>query len=276
MAACWRELARREGVELLVIALGKDASQTVFDYDATVLEGFNCRLIASQGPPVVSVVSSEVEAFNPDIIFICGWGVPAYVQLLRNGLPSRTKKVMTMDTNLERDWRQFLAPFRIGGFLKAMDCLFVPGERSWQLARYWGIPEARIRRGSYSMDYRGFAQALEIRNKQTQWPKRFLFAGQYIVRKGITELIEAYSAYRKLVDDPWPLTCCGAGPLRSLLDDVPGVTDNGFAQPDELPATMAAAGVFLHPSLYDRGALQSRRLAPLDFRFCVLQHVRLL
>jgi len=251
MAACWRELAGREGVDLLVFAVQKNLEASEFEYDEHVADGFNCQKIDIRQSSTAALVETLIKAHNPDIMFYCGWSIPAYVRLLTNRSLTKSKKVMTMDTNLKRDWRQFFAPFKIGKYLRRMDVIFVPGERSSQLAKYWGIPETKIRKGSYAMDYNGFAKAYECRAREPQWPKAFLFAGQYIERKGIRHLLSAYSAYRKNVESPWPLVVCGSGPLEGLLLEAAGVSDLGFVQPAQLPAVFEKAGVFVYPSLFD-------------------------
>ena len=251
MAACWRVLAARGNVELSVIAVGSNRSRTEFQYSTSITDGFNCTLITADETKDSKEVSSLVNSYSPDIVFISGWSMPAYVDLVYDKRLRGIPKVMAMDTNLKRDWRQFLAPLKIGNYLRRMAAIFVPGERSRQLARYWGIPEAKIRMGSYAMDYNGFAKAYEARLRQSQWPKAFLFTGQYIERKGIYQLLSAYFRYRESVDTPWPLTVCGSGPLKGLLTRVPGVDDLGFIQPADLPGIMQKSGVFVHPSLHD-------------------------
>src|SRR5690606_27808259 len=69
--------------------------------------------------------------------------------------------------------------------------------------------------------------------------------------KGLPTLLEAYRSYRTQIADPWELHCCGAGPLKYLLQDQPGITDHGFTQPADLPARLAAASAFVLPSHYE-------------------------
>ncbi len=64
-------------------------------------------------------------------------------------------------------------------------------------------------------------------------------------------LIEAYKEYRMMVADPWPLTCCGRGPLGRLLEGIEGIRDLGFVQPKALPRVLASASAFVLPSRSD-------------------------
>jgi glycosyltransferase involved in cell wall biosynthesis len=63
--------------------------------------------------------------------------------------------------------------------------------------------------------------------------------------------LDAYAEYRRRVADPWPLVCCGQGPLADALAKAPGVEDLGFVQPQQQPDLMARAGVFVLPSRDD-------------------------
>jgi glycosyltransferase involved in cell wall biosynthesis len=82
------------------------------------------------------------------------------------------------------------------------------------------------------------------------WPRRFLFAGRYVEEKGLDVLIDGYARYRRTTNDPWPLTCCGSGPMNAQLT-AEGVENLGFVQPQDLAAVMARAGAFVLPSRYD-------------------------
>jgi glycosyltransferase involved in cell wall biosynthesis len=68
-------------------------------------------------------------------------------------------------------------------------------------------------------------------------------------------LVYGYRMYRELAakagEDPWPLTCCGTGPLAHLLEEQPGIENLGFVQPDAMRQQMTRAGVFVLPSRYD-------------------------
>jgi glycosyltransferase involved in cell wall biosynthesis len=109
-----------------------------------------------------------------------------------------------------------------------------------------------VARLCYGIDFDTFAGPAEARwAAGYEWPRRFLFAGRYVPIKGIDMLVAAYRIYRGAVADPWPLTTCGSGPLKHLLEGVPGVTDRGFVQPVGLPAVFAEAGVFVLPSRLD-------------------------
>jgi glycosyltransferase involved in cell wall biosynthesis len=130
--------------------------------------------------------------------------------------------------------------------------VIVSGERAWQLAKVLQIPEEKIRRGMYGVDYQSLASLYQQRmNQPDGWPKQFLFVGRYVQDKDIDVLLEGYAKYLTAVKEPWPLTCCGTGPLASLLREQAGVTDMGFVQPDQQREIMARHGVMVMASRFD-------------------------
>ena len=86
-------------------------------------------------------------------------------------------------------------------------------------------------------------------------PHSFLFVGRFVPEKCIDTLANAYQLYREGNPEPWPLVCCGTGPLRSSLEDKIGIRVEGFVQPDRLPEILASAGCLILPSLFEPWAL---------------------
>jgi hypothetical protein len=136
MASCWRELSKKNDVTLQVYAINKNIEAMPFIYADHIVEGFSSRLFKVAQLNERHFLVDEVARFKPDILFISGWNIPAYVELITSKHFAAIPKVMTMDTNYLGTWRQFMAPLKIGRYLKKIDMLFVPGERSWQLAKY--------------------------------------------------------------------------------------------------------------------------------------------
>lgn len=246
LAACIAELARRPGVEVTLLTWETVAAAP---FSAAALGAANARVLSRTERDDAALVEDLVAASRPDIVVFSGWAHRPYRLLTRSARLSRARFVMGADTQVRYDWRQRVARLRIGGLLRRVDAVLVAGERGYQLMRYWRVPDEKVARFIYGIDYGRFAGTAEPRFAAgAAWPRRFLFAGRYVAEKGLDVLVDAYRRYRQAVADPWPLTTCGTGPLAGLLADEPGVTDAGFLQPDDLARAFQEAGVFVLPS----------------------------
>jgi glycosyltransferase involved in cell wall biosynthesis len=252
MAACWRALAQRPSVEVSVLAyrgLTVDA-----EFDDKVMGGLNVRYLDDRERLDTDLVKQIVMEARPDVLVIPGWSSPPFRALAYEPALASAKRVMTMDTPWRGTLRQRLGRYRMAGYLRQMDRVMVPGERAFQLARALAVPEHKIRRGMYGIEHTPLAPLYEERRERSDgWPKRFLFTARYVEEKGVDVLLQAYRQYRAHVADPWPLTCCGKGPLQAPIVAAvgDGVTDRGFVQPADLPSVYREHGVFVLPSRYE-------------------------
>lgn len=247
MAACWRELANRPEVELLVISYGESREA---DFGSELMAGIEWTPLAPDEQEDEKKIGDLVTGFQPDAIVIAGWLNAAYVALTRDQRLACCQFLMGMDTPWKDTLRQKVARFALRSYLARLSAVFVPGERAWQYARSLGVPGERIHRGMYGIDWKGWGEAAALR-EQTEWPKRFLFVGRYHEQKGVDLLLEAYQHYRTLAPEPWGLDLCGMGVLAEKMIGIEGLTDHGFLQPSEIRKMMARAGALVLPSRYD-------------------------
>jgi glycosyltransferase involved in cell wall biosynthesis len=248
MAACWRELVQREGIDVSLLCRASS-----MPWASSIKDGLpDLRVVTKDELSNYDFVHQLVVASQPDIVVLSGWTYQSFNRLPFSRDLAHCRFIMAMDNPWLGTWRQRLARIKIGFLLDRMDAVAVAGERCFQFARYLGVPEAKLMRGTYGIDYDGFAA---IRARRMASPdrasRRFLFAGRYVRDKGVDILVEAYKSYRESVIDPWSLSCCGRGPLSALLNGIDGVTDHGFTQSDELLAMYGDAGVFLLASRFE-------------------------
>jgi len=248
MAACWRALSAREGIELKIIAFHAPA-QT---FDSNLVAGLDCRLLDEQERHDSALVESLVDERQPEVLYTSGWSHGPYRRLMTRADSAAASKWVGVDTPWRGTLRQQIGRLALRSFIARADRLFVPGERAWQYMRRLGAPESRIVRGLYGIDYEALAPLHGQREQQPGgWPRRFLYVGRYSPEKGIDTLVDAYALYRRSVFDPWPLTCCGKGEMESLLNGREGIENLGFRQPGDLPRVMREHGVFVLPSRFD-------------------------
>lgn len=245
MAACWRELSARPGIDLTILAF-RPAVTAPFNEE--VMAGLSYHLLDTGQRQDSQFIQRLVTDQKPDAVFIAGWGNGPYNSLLKTPALRGSRFATGMDTSRLDTLRQKVGRIWLRRHFKRFAAVIAAGERAWQFARFVGVEESKLYRGYYGLDYDAFAQASAARLKCETWPRRFLFTGRYVPVKGIQSLIQAYEIYRDKVDDPWPLTTCGAGPAAERLGAVAGVDDRGFVQPSDLPAVFAQAGAFVLPS----------------------------
>lgn len=246
MAACWRALAKCEGVDLYVIAFAPEGDAA---FSNAIMEGLHCELLDSIKRNDSPYVRQRVEARSPDIVVIPGWLHPPYVALAAYRSLESAWFVMGIDTPFTGSWRQRLGRWKVDRLIDRMDLVVVAGERAFQLARLLKVPESKILRGVYGYDDHGLNLVAEERLKD--WPRNFLYVGRYVPEKAVDVLLDGYARYRNSVDTPWQLTCCGTGALKREVAAAPGVVDAGFVQPSELPRILLKHGAFVFVSRFE-------------------------
>ncbi len=250
--ACLKELASRDGVELLVShqAPGEEAPFDESQF-AWMQNSLTWRTLKD-----LDALPQRLRAFSPDIMITAGWHIPPYRRLAKK-YAGKCVRLMMMDNAWNGTIKQRLGTLIASFHLRAAaDMAWIPGERQAVFARKMGFGQRAILRGSLSCDHSAFAAVHRARIEAGQpVPRRFIFMGRLVPAKGIETLARAYQIYRDTVRDPWPLICCGAGPLQAQLEDKPGITIEGFVQPDQMPAKLAAAGCMVLPSDFEPWAL---------------------
>lgn len=249
-SACLRELSKSTSTELLIYAWPNQADAP-FDLDMLSDLG----IIRNRTQHLDSEISRAVFDFCPDVILVSGWADKGYLKICQEARKQGVPVIAGCDTQWKGSLRQhvasWIAPWHVR---KAIDVLWVTGERQAILARALGYDGDCLWAGYYACDWEMFAsgwrpddgeQRSEIKDRRS-----FLFVGRYVPEKGIDTLVEAYGRYRREVQNPWPLVCAGAGLLRDSLAAA-GAEDVGFVQPADLPSLMAGAGAFVLPSRFE-------------------------
>jgi glycosyltransferase involved in cell wall biosynthesis len=180
----------------------------------------------------------------PKVYFQSGWAYPAFNSLGDEVRAKGGKVCLLMDNNWRGDLRQIIgAPwFRLFQRHK-FDAVLVPGKSGRRLARWYGTSDHAIFEGMYGADPGIFFDGPPLAER----PKRIIFVGQYIERKGCVPLARAFAAVAHRLPG-WELCMYGNGPLRSAIPPHPQIKVHGFVQPEQLGALYRDARIFALPS----------------------------
>lgn len=254
LAACLREFKQQANAEILIYAWPNqpDAPFDPSTY-AKLGEVFNRYKQSDQS------ILNKILAFHPTAVLVSGWRDRGYSRICRQLKTSGIPVIAGCDTQWKGSLRQHLAtwiaPLHVQKFI---DILWVTGERQRHLAESLGYGGDRCWDGYYACDWHTFAQPIVQLAKR---PKpHFLYVGRYAPEKGLDTLAAAYQAYRQQVEDPWPLICAGAGPLRDTLVAA-GAEDKGFVQPAALPQLLQSASAFVLPSRFEPWGVAAQEAA---------------
>jgi glycosyltransferase involved in cell wall biosynthesis len=170
----------------------------------------------------------------PDIFFHTGWAYPAFNSLGREVRKKGGSVVSMVDNCWQNSPRQWIGAlvFRLV-YRRWFDAVWVPGQSAYQLCRFLGMPQERIYQGMYGADSSLFFPGTQLYQRK----KQFIFVGQFIQRKGVDILVEAFKKF-KLEFPDWNLKVFGCGPLNHLFQNQPGIISHGFQQPTKIAAEM--------------------------------------
>lgn len=260
MAASWKRLSGLDGIDLSVVAWSVSAAKDNAAFDESIVNGLNCHLYPPQVVPLdeLSAIADQVQ---PDIVVVPGWIHPSHRKLaiqLKRRFGCRV--VMGMDTPWTGTPKQRLSQVVRRAQLRHVDHVFTAGSQASDYAKRLGFSTDQITEVVYAWDEQLFGrvaigQAADTNSRRPEDvpsdSNGFLFVGRYVPEKGLADLLDAYTQYRRAVADPWPLTCCGTGPLGNQLSETEGVQDRGFQAPEAIPAIMRRSRAFLFPSTYE-------------------------
>ncbi|MDC0278553.1 glycosyltransferase family 4 protein [Akkermansiaceae bacterium] len=245
LMACLRELKAQTGCEIMVChwPVADEAP-----FDEVLFKPIDQRI--DKGEASLESLTKTVLDLEPDFIYISGWMDKDYLHVGRTARKRGIPVVGGCDTQWKGGLRQHLACLIAPWYLhRAIDILWVSGERQREFAKRLGYVGKNCMEGMYACDWE--AIALNDASAIQQRDKAFLYVGRLMERKGTEVLLEAYQQYRQRSASPWPLYLVGTGPMKEAVQNHEGVNDLGFKQPADLPQVYRRASCFIMPSLYE-------------------------
>ena len=229
MGDCWRTLAKRAQVKVLVdgTGLGKNFTEDV-------MSGIDWTRVTEDN------VIGEIRAFAPDAIIVVGWHrrVPRILAFASE--LAHVPKLLVMDMPWRWSLRCLAARFVLRRYVRRFRGILVHGAPSARYARWLGFADKDIHchcicgietRRFAGKDIRGLkpdGEGAVVTGKRTG----FLFVGRKVPEKGIDVLKAAYEMYRQR-GGTWTL-------------DIPDWID-----PEDVPQVMRAHACLVLPSRWE-------------------------
>lgn len=139
--------------------------------------------------------------------------------------------------------------------LAQADLILVPSEHIAELVKSRsGVPANRVKVIPYAADPDRFLPNLNPHNRASDGC-RFLFAGGITQRKGLSDLLEAWSIVRR---PGWSLTLAGVAPKSAsnlIPESDPSIHLIGKIAYHDMPKVMADHDLFVFPSLFEGSAV---------------------
>jgi glycosyltransferase involved in cell wall biosynthesis len=239
-AACQRAL-KEKGVELMVFHWPKAGNAPFDDEIVSHIDHLYDKSEFSNGQ-----ILQKIRSFGAEVILMSGWMDKDYLEMAKTLKREGKTIIAGSDTQYKGNLRQLVGKLIAPWYLKkAINKLWVTGDRQYRLARFLGYNKNQILKGFYSCDWGKFSAVYQNGKRR---PNVFLYVGRLIPRKGISDLVQAYEIYTRKAQNPWELWIVGTGELENEIRNNKGVQFLGFVQPEKLPELMAKAGCFILPS----------------------------
>lgn len=204
-----------------------------------------------------SKLKELVNTINLDLVYVSGWMDKDYLEaakyLKKKGIPVVAGSDTQWKGNLKQRIATLIFPFTIK---KCFSHIWVAGPYQYEYAKRLGFKKREIIFNTLSANTSLFEKGQEyIEDKKSDYPKTFLYVGNFRSVKGTDILFEAFKIYRQKYKGTWNLICVGNGELKHLLNNTKGIKVLDFSTQEELVALTQKVGVFILPSRFDQWGL---------------------
>ena len=181
----------------------------------------------------------------PRVLTVPGWKMPLFNKFRDEVRENGGRVIVAIDNNYVLSLKEVIKSIVVRLFYRRLyDGFWVPAASGCKLMRFYGIPEAKTFTGLYSADGSLFGNGLAL----TERERRILYVGQFIDRKNVLNLCDAFLMAKVGVNAGWKLELCGCGVLKSSLPNHPSIIIHDFVQPERLSDIYKRARVFVLPS----------------------------
>ncbi len=214
-----------------------------------------------------------VSSLEPDVLVCSGWVDKDYLKIAKTYF-KKIPTVLTCDTHWNGSIKQYAAIVLSRLFLlDRFSHAWVPGNAQTNYVKKLGFKPNTIHQGFYCCDLSKFNSIYETQklNKQSNFPKRFLYVGRYYDFKGIEDLWKAFIEFQNEEPSEWELWCLGTGNITPI--NHPKIKHFGFVQPKDLEPIIEKTGVFILPSRFEPWGVVVQEYAAAGFPMILSKHV---
>ncbi len=206
---------------------------------------------------------SELRKVCPDVVISCGWdSFTAYMSFIYCRMYRKKYILWAGSTINEPSWRRTVSLPLVKFLIRNSDSFIAYGTRAKEYLIHLGAKQDKIFIGWNTVDNSFFEANSKITAKEKDALKKklgikkrlvLLYVGQLIRRKGVYDLLEAYSLLKKETDDV-ALLIVGSGmeekDLRRKCDQegIKDVVFAGFLEYSQLPEYFGISDLFILPS----------------------------
>ncbi|HBL10856.1 MAG TPA: glycoside hydrolase [Cyanobacteria bacterium UBA11162] len=222
-----------------------------------------------------TLLPSCLDALQPDIVAIPGWGFPISRAALswcqRHRIPAILMSESKWDDEKRHWWKEQIKSWL---YITKFAAALVGGERHRDYLIKLGFSKERIFVGYNVVDNNYFTHAADVarqdpviaKHRQPGIPSRpyFIVVTRLIKRKNVSRLLEAFVSYRQQIgkDKSWDLVICGSGEEESLIRTI--ILEKELSDCVHLPGFISyqaigdwygLANAFVHPALQEQWGL---------------------
>ena len=236
-ARCIRAVVNSTAEKIVVVASRPDVPIKGMER----LVGCNVHWVDLTDDKSLESIIGEV----PRVLTVPGWKVPIFNKFRDEVHASGGRVIVGIDNNYSLSWKEIVKSIVVRLFYRSRyDGFWVPCASGCKLMRFYGIPEEKIFTGLYSADGALFGNGISLVERE----RRILYVGQFIERKNVLRLCEAFLKANENGARGWKLELCGCGVLKPLLPSHPSIIVHDFVQPEELSDIYKKTRVFVLPS----------------------------
>ena len=179
MACCLKTLVAEYGYDVRLFCLGPDGLGASDAFvEPHLFSPVEMVLWTKSEFQSRQVVRDAMMDCDPNLLVVSGWNNKAFRRLLFEPNLSETPIVLASDNSFKNTPKQWMGRFVLRRVLDRVNRVIVPGDRGNELMKFYGIPQQKIRRGLYSIDFKHFNRAVGLRRGLSRRPRNFLFVGR--------------------------------------------------------------------------------------------------